>query len=146
LPRERLPWARDQSTDTQTPLSFGNPSGHAIIPPMDDPLAPRDDAFQTWVIGVAGALALAIYGIGCICTRSATLVGGPDGFPTSMPCHGPMAVGLGVMWIGVAALMHLHLFWSWRIRFEGYAEIGKAISLLVIIGGLFYCIYHFCAD
>jgi hypothetical protein len=113
----------------------------------DDLLDPAPgDPFNAWAIGVVGALALTAYGVSCIYTRSATWVGGSDLAPTSMPCRGATAVGVGIASVAVAGLLHCHFFWSWRRNCQGYAEIGKAISLLGVAGGMFYFIFHWLVD
>lgn len=114
-------------------------------PELLDP-APRDAHF-TWGLGVAGALALAVYGLGCILSRSATWVGGTDldlalGGGPEIHCRGPSAVAVGVFWMALAGFLHVHFFWSWRERFFGYAQIGKLLSLVIGTGAILYFIYR----
>lgn len=101
------------------------------------------DVFYAWAIGVIGALALAVYGWTCISTQSATAIG-DDG--ATMQCYGRNAVALGLTYIAVACLLHLHFFWSWRERFIGYAQIGKVLSLIGAVSGIFYFLWHFWLD
>ena len=56
------------------------------------------------------------------------------------------AVAVGIAFISLGSLLHCHFFWSWRERFLGYAQIGKMLSILGILGGMMYFIVHFWWD
>jgi len=97
------------------------------------------DLFSAWALGVVVALSLAVYGVVCLVTQSASFVGG-------RPLHivvyqGRSAVALGSLYLAGGLFLHCHFFWSWRERFLGYAQIGKLLSMLGIVGGIFYFIF-----
>ena len=119
--------------------------GNAFLDP-----APRD-VLYAWAIGVVGALALAVYGVICIYTRSAIWIGGSDfdlalGGAAAMHCQGESSVAMGTLFASVGALLHFHFFWSWRERFYGYAQLGKLLSLVGAAGSIVYFLFRFWFD
>jgi hypothetical protein len=116
-----------------------------MIPSDDlcDP-GPRDIA-RVWAVGFVGAFGLAAYGEICIYSQSAIWIGRFRA-AHAMHCQGAGAIALGIVYLGVAGLLHFHFFWSWRERFGGFAQLGKIMSLLVVAAGAFFFIFHFWFD
>jgi hypothetical protein len=112
--------------------------------PNDDMLdpAPRD-VLYAWAIGVVAALALAVHGAVAIHTRSALWEGE---YGEQMPVHGASAVALGIGFIAAAGVLHFHFFWSWRERFLGFAQLGKAVSVIALAGAVLFFIFRFWFD
>jgi len=96
------------------------------------------DRVLAWVVGIAGAVALGIYGVICVAGQTATLVGGRP--VRVVEYAGSAAVALGITYMSVACFMHCHFFWSHSQRFHGYAQIGKLAALAGIVGGTGYFI------
>ena len=105
-----------------------------------DDLADTTDASPAgqWFTGVGLAALLAAYAVNCLLTGQATLPSrGPIGF---IECEGLSATALGSLYLCIAAFMHLHWFWTASPRFWGYAQLGKLIAALGMIGsvGVFF--------
>ena len=90
-----------------------------------------------WLSGVGVAAVLAVYAVDCLLSGQATLpLRRSGGF---FQCHGLSATAVGSLCLCVAAFIHLHWFWTASPRFWGYAQVGKLIAALGMIGsvGLF---------
>jgi hypothetical protein len=96
------------------------------------------DSFNAWMLGVVLALALAVYAFVCLATQSAHFV---EGRPLHVVVYkGGNAVAFGSMYLAAGVFLHCHFFWSWRERFQGYAQIGKLLAMVGVVGGMFYFI------
>lgn len=97
------------------------------------------NVFHAWAWGVAVALTLAIYGIWCIGTQSVHFL---EGKPAHVVVYREgRAISLGITYLCAGVFLNLHFFWSWRSRYRGCAQIGKAVALIGAAGGLGYFIY-----
>ncbi len=95
--------------------------------------APRS-VLNAWVLGVVASIVLAVYGARCIGTRSAHFI---EGKPARIVVlEGRAAISLGVAYVCAGLFLNLHFFWSWRRRYHGYAQIGKAVAAVGFCGGL----------
>jgi hypothetical protein len=114
-------------------------------------MKPTRDSFYVWAVGVAAAIAIAIYGAMCVYTRSAIWSGGTDfdlalGHSPSIACRGNSAVAMGIFWMGAGGLLHFQYFWSWREKCDALAKLGTTLSLLAVAGGIVYFVFHFWLD
>lgn len=95
-----------------------------------------------WIVGVLLAMAPLIYGIVCCITAKAKTINvSIQGFRSTAPglfleIRGSSAVSMGLFWTGVALFMHFHWFWGNHPRLVHYHEIGKCLSILVVIGAI----------
>ena len=104
--------------------------------PDFEPLADTTEAspFGQWFAGVAVATLLASYAIWCLITRHALFL---SGRPIRLvEFDGPCATAIGILYLCIAAFMHLHWFWTASPRFWGYAQLGKMIAAAGVIGSL----------
>jgi len=105
-----------------------------------DELADTTDASPAgqWLTGVGVAVLLAAYAIDCLLTGEATLPLRRSG--SFYQCYGLSATALGSLYLCVALFVHLHWFWTASPRFWGYAQLGKLIAALGMIGsvGVFF--------
>jgi hypothetical protein len=118
----------------------------AVMGPYWDPLNSADELADTtdaspagqWLTGVGLAALLAAYAVDCLLTGQATLPLRQSG--RFFECHGLSATALGSLYLCIAVFMHLHWFWTASPRFWGYAQLGKLIAALGMIGsvGLFF--------
>jgi hypothetical protein len=99
---------------------------------------PASGPVPKWLGGMAGPILLTGYGMTCILTKHGVMPGRYD----SMELHGRNAVALGVAILGMGALLHFHYFWGNIVHLSPWAVPGKIVSLLSIIGGLGFLLYH----
>jgi hypothetical protein len=103
---------------------------------MDD-WADTTDArpFGRWAYGVALAAVVAVYAISVLVTQHASLPSrhGTVGF---IEYDGLSATALGSVYLAIAVFTHLHYFWSASPRFWGYAQLGKMLAAVAVIGGI----------
>jgi hypothetical protein len=55
--------------------------------------------------------------------------------------HADVKFAWGAIFLSAATFMHAHYFWSYRERFLGYAQLGKAAGLIGLNAGLIYLVY-----
>jgi hypothetical protein len=90
--------------------------------------------FGQWFAGVALATLLAGYAVRCLVTGHAIFL---SGRPIRLvEFHGLGATAIGVLYLCIAAFMHMHWFWTASPRFWGYAQLGKMIAAVGVIGSL----------
>lgn len=101
--------------------------------PYDDDLEdqPTQGWFYKWILGIAGPLALAAYGISAVITRQTEY-----GTDISMELHGVNAIACGIAVISAAVFMHCHYFWGNIYDQAWFAVLGKIISACGFIAGL----------
>ena len=96
------------------------------------------DTFARWGNGVGFASIPLIIGIMSILYESTLFLRGrPLGI---VRYHGEEAIAMGIMWLGVAAFMHAHYFWSVSRRYYFVSELLKPASLLMIAGAMVYVV------
>ena len=99
------------------------------------------DPFARWGNGVFFASIPLYFGIMAIIHQGTLFLGGGTGRRlTLVTYHGKEAIGLGVMYLGLALFMHAHYFWSVSNRFYFLSQILKPIALLTISGSIIYVI------
>jgi hypothetical protein len=104
---------------------------------VTDDWAETTDArpFGQWFYGVGLAAIVAVYAISVLVTRHASLPSrhGTIGF---IPYDGLPATALGSVYLAIAVFTHLHYFWTPSPRFWGYAQLGKMLAAVAVIGGI----------
>ncbi len=89
---------------------------------------PIDDAWNKWGQGVVIPSLLALFGASKLIWPHAVLWGRRG---MSLTLSGWDAVAFGLCWIGVALFMHAHYHWSLSNRLAEYADLGRAIGIIV---------------
>ena len=89
---------------------------------------PLDDAWNKWVLGVVVPSLLALFGASKLIWPHAVLWGRRR---MSLTLTGWDAVVFGLCWIGVALFLHAHYHWSLSNRLAEYADLGRAIGIMV---------------
>ncbi len=102
--------------------------------------APPDDWWSKWVLGTAVSLLLATHGLWCIATERAWLPGRRVG--RAMSLHDADAIAFGVAVLAGAALLHVHYFWSHVERLAPYVDLGKLVSVLVLVAAMCVLIFR----
>lgn len=98
------------------------------------------DPFNAWALGVVVAVVLVLYGVWRIGTRSAHFM---EGRPARIVVYeGSRAVMLGVSYLCAGLFLDFHFSWSWRKRYEGYAQIGKLVAIAGLAGGICCFVYN----
>jgi hypothetical protein len=116
-----------RTNDTERIVDFGESMADSASPNL----------YAAWIAGVAVALAIAVYGVICICNQSALFISRGAGL---IQYRGAGAVALGVAYLSCGCFLHFHYYWSWRERFFGYAQIGKTLAMLGVAGGIVYLV------
>lgn len=101
--------------------------------------AAAPDRLKAWVLGIVVALVIAYCGISRVCEELATMA---ELHNQHRAYQGSNALAIGVVWIALAGFLHFHYFWSWRERFYAVGQVGKAISMIVVAGGILYFVFH----
>jgi hypothetical protein len=112
---------------------------------LDGP--PQGGAPEAWVYGVGLALPTFAYGLFCLLMQRAWFLNIPlRGVPRApgmlREWSGRSAMAFGVVLIAVAAFAHFHWFWSNSPRLSPYYEIGKIVSLILLIGALGWWVFE----
>lgn len=104
---------------------------------VTDDWADTTDArpFARWAYGVGLAAVLAIYAVSVLVTQRASL---PSRHWTQglTEYQGLAATALGSVYLAIALFGHLHYIWTASPRFWGYAQLGKMLAAVAIIGGI----------
>lgn len=110
--------------------------------------------YQVWGLGIVVPSALLLFGLYCLRTNTAWFINVKD--PAAWweldnryffhrvllaEYHGASAVGLVIAYICTAIDLHFHVFWSFRKRFEPYADLAKTLAGIGIGGGLVVFIF-----
>jgi len=98
---------------------------------------PERTVGRTWIGGVVVPLAMAVYGLSCCVTASAS-------FPARHgiePLLGAAAVAYGIAWLSAGAFLHFHFFWGTVDRLCGLSEPGKIASLAVLAPSALYVLF-----
>ena len=56
----------------------------------------------------------------------------------AVKCQGFGDLVFGVVLVALGCFLQVHFYWSCRERWGGCAAIGKAITLVPVVGGIFY--------
>lgn len=86
-----------------------------------------NDLWSIWGLGVAISSLVAIYGVSCVLSKHAILMGR---FQRRMVLSGDDAIAYGLAVIAAALFLNAHYFWSNSTRLAEYAGTGKIVSLL----------------
>jgi hypothetical protein len=90
--------------------------------------------FNQWAVGLGVAAAIAVYALYCFWTGMAILPGGR--FQRVIHLTGLAARAVASGWLSLAALVHLHWFWTASPRFWGYAQLGKMAAAAALVASL----------
>lgn len=85
--------------------------------------------------GVVAATVVGLFGLRACLTGKATL---PGSRGSKLDLSGPAAASFGIALLGLALFLHIHFVWTASERLYRWADLGKAGSLVVFIGGLGY--------
>jgi len=98
---------------------------------------PTGGRFKMWFWGVAFAVLPLGYGLVCLFTGQARIVGRGG---ESAVFHGAEAIGLAVGYISIGAFLHFRYFWGLHQRLR---ERNQVFVLLAILGLIWSCLYTF---
>lgn len=99
---------------------------------------PSGGRIKMWLLGVGLALIPVGYGVRCLLTGHALLIGrnsNPD-------ITGSAAVALAITYIAVGIFIHAHWFWGLQPKLELVSYILKLLAVLLFLGSLGYTIYR----
>jgi hypothetical protein len=108
-------------------------------------LADTSDAgfFRRWMLGVGLAAVFGACAFYCFWTGRAVVPAGSirhAGQETKdvifARVHGVGAVATGIIYLSIAAFIHLQWFWTSSPRFWGYAQLGKLIAIGVAVAAV----------
>lgn len=86
-----------------------------------------------WLLGVGLALIPIGYGLHCLNSGHARLIGSRGSF---LDLSGPAAQGMAIAYIAVGVFLHAHWFWGLHLRLEPWSPILKIFSAVAFPGGL----------
>lgn len=95
--------------------------------------------FSRIVGGVLAPLVLGGFGLHACWVGHAVLVGK---YGEKLELSGPDALVFGAALLAAATFLHFHFVWATVERLYVWAGVGKALSLLALIGGLGYVAWH----
>lgn len=99
--------------------------------------SPSGGPTERWWFGVILPLIPIGYGIHCLATGHAYLPGNRGG---GLMLTGKGALELAVAYMACGVIFHFHYFWGLSDRLWPWADLGKVLSLLVFIIGLWMAI------
>lgn len=99
---------------------------------------PRDTPWNKWGCGVGIPALIALLAARVMFIQKLVTVG--RGM-RRLQLAGSDAWWLGLAFVGLAAWMHFHFFWTNHPKLASYAEPGKIVSLLAFIGGLGWVVF-----
>ncbi len=117
-------------------MRFSERDGRTIETLAGD--ASNDDIIARWGNGVGFACIPLIIGIMSIAFQSTWFIGNRP--VRAVQYVGKEAIAMGIMWLGIAAFMHAHYFWSVSRRYYFVSELLKPSSLLLIAGAMGYVV------
>jgi hypothetical protein len=109
---------------------------------------PKSGALSAWFAGVGAAFFFVLCGTYCLITSHAWVLNiGVRGMARGAPgllreVFGRQATALGFALIGIGMFANIHWFWPRSERLSRYAEVAKAMSLIVIIAATSWWIYE----
>jgi hypothetical protein len=96
---------------------------------------------ERWIGGIGVALIPIVYGVYCLYTGHAYVLGRRHGF---VDLQGWAAVVVAIAWIALGAFLHFEYFWGRHPRLRSRRGRLKAAVMVVFIGGWVYaCFRHF---
>lgn len=101
--------------------------------------SPDGGLVKMWLLGVGLALIPVVYGIRCLFSGHALLLGQND---SELDATGPTAVALAIAYIAVGIFIHAHWFWGLLPKREIVSYALKFLAVLVFLGSLVYVIYR----
>ena len=90
-----------------------------------------------WLLGVGLALIPFGYGVRCLVTGHARLVGRRG----HLDLDSSAAIALAIAYIAVGVFVHAQWFWGLHPRLEPLSQLLKILAALVFLGGFGYTIY-----
>ena len=102
---------------------------------------PSGGRLKMWLVGVGLALVPIGYGIYCLLTGHAVLLGQNE----NLDVTGPGAVALAIAYIAVGIFIHAHWFWGLYDKPMWLSPVLKVLSTLVFLGSLGYVAYRIIA-
>lgn len=118
-------WTRNLN---EIPVEFVEESG-------DSPSGSRS---QMWLLGMGLALLPFGYGVYCLFTGRAVLIGRGN----QLELTGSTAVALAIAYMAGGLFIHAHWFWGLHPRLAPFSPILKAVAALIFLGGLGFTIYR----
>lgn len=100
---------------------------------------PTGGAFKMWFWGAAVASIPIVYGIVCLFTGQASILGRGG---ESATFRGAEAVGLSIGYISVGAFLHFRYFWGLHERLRARYQILVMLSILGVVGSCLYIFYR----
>jgi hypothetical protein len=100
---------------------------------------PTGGPFKMWFWGVAVAFFPLGYGVYCLFTGHASIIGRGG---ESAAFHGAEAVGLAIGYISVGAFLHFRYFWGLHERLRERHQVFVLLSILGLIGSCLYIFYR----
>lgn len=91
-----------------------------------------------WVLGVALALIPIGYGLHCLNTGHARIIGSRG---SALDLSGSAAQALAIAYLAVGAFIHAHWFWGLHVRLEPWSPLLKIVSVGVFLGGLGFSVF-----
>lgn len=99
---------------------------------------PSGGRFKMWLLGVGLALLPIGYGIHCLRTGHALLLGENS----NLDVTGSGAVALALAYIAIGVFIHAHWFWGLRPGCELVSYLLKFAAVLLFLGSFGYAIYR----
>ena len=99
---------------------------------------PTGGPFKMWFWGVAVALIPLGYGVVCLFTGRASIIGRGG---ESAVFRGAEAVALAIGYISVGAFLHFRYFWGLHERLRDRYQVFIMLSILGIVGSCLYTFY-----
>ena len=97
---------------------------------------PRNTPWNKWGCGVAFPVLLTALGMRAMFLPTLILTTGLRSGRRHLELTGSDPWWFGLALLGAAGLAHVHFFWTNQSKLAPYAELGKAVSLLVLIACL----------
>ncbi len=122
------------------PMSFWTRNPYETNAQVAGSLAnsPSGGRAKMWLLGVALALAPIGYGIQCLATGHATLIGNRG---ARLEVTGSAAVAMALVYIAVGLFIHAHWFWGLHPRLSPWSPVLKIPTLLTFLGASIYAAY-----
>lgn len=122
------------------PMSFWTRNPYESSAKAAESLAdyPSGGRIKMWLLGVALALAPIGYGVRCLVTEHATLIGSRG---SRLEVTGSAAVAMAIAYMAVGLFIHAHWFWGLHPRLSPWSPVLKILTLLTFLAASIYAGY-----